>query len=116
MPKILVYDDMPEILKVVEYYLHDLGIYCTTVITAADVLKHAKEHDILLLDSTVPNQLDLDSLIDQLRDIANAYIVVFTGHTGMLFPKADYVMYKPFTSYALFRLVEVWRERSSYAE
>jgi two-component system, OmpR family, alkaline phosphatase synthesis response regulator PhoP len=104
MPKILVVDDEPSIVKLVSAYLRPEGY---DVFTAADGLAGLKaartfKPDVVILDIMLPGMDGLE-LLQQLRRESQAYVILLTARTeeidkliGLSVGADDY-MTKPFS-------------------
>ncbi len=104
MPKILVVDDEPSILKLVVSYLKAEGYEVFTASDGPAALKAAKAYrpDIIVLDIMLPG-LDGLEVLSRLRRESNVYVILLTARTeetdkivGLSVGADDYVT-KPFS-------------------
>jgi two-component system alkaline phosphatase synthesis response regulator PhoP len=104
MPKILVVDDEPSIVKLVAAYLRPEGYEVMTAVDGPSGLKAARtfKPDILVLDIMLPGMDGLE-LLQQLRRESQAYVILLTARTeetdkivGLSVGADDYVT-KPFS-------------------
>jgi len=103
-PKILVVDDEPSIVKLVESYLLKEGYEVYTAADGPTALKAARafKPDLLVLDIMLPGMDGLD-VLTQLRRESNAYVILLTARIdevdrvlGLSVGADDYVT-KPFS-------------------
>jgi two-component system alkaline phosphatase synthesis response regulator PhoP len=104
MPRILVVDDEPSILKLVSAYLKPEGYDVETAADGLAGLKAARlfKPDVAILDIMLPGMDGLD-LLQQLRRESQAYVILLTARTeeidkiiGLSVGADDY-MTKPFS-------------------
>lgn len=104
MPRILVVDDEPSIVKIVTAYLKPEGYEVLTAADGPSGLKavRAFRPDVLILDVMLPGMDGLD-LLQQLRRESQAYVILLTARTeeidkvvGLSVGADDY-MTKPFS-------------------
>ncbi|MFH1186350.1 MAG: response regulator transcription factor [Chloroflexota bacterium] len=104
MPKILVVDDEPSIVKLVTAYLKPEGYEVLTAADGPSGLKAARtfKPDVVILDIMLPGMDGLE-LLQQLRRESQAYVILLTARTeetdkivGLSVGADDYVT-KPFS-------------------
>ena len=104
MPKILVVDDEPSILKLVSAYLEPEGYEVHTAADGSAGLKAARafKPDLIILDVMLPG-MDGVELLTRLRRESDAYVIMLTARTeetdkiiGLSVGADDYVT-KPFS-------------------
>ncbi|GAA2701651.1 response regulator transcription factor [Actinoplanes palleronii] len=116
MTSVLVVDDDPTVLEIVETVLRSGGLEVSTRLTGRDGLRAAHEHvpDIAVLDVTMPGMTGLE-VCRALRDdaeTADIPIILLTGRGQWLDVAsgfdagADDYLVKPFTAQDLLTRVE----------
>jgi two-component system alkaline phosphatase synthesis response regulator PhoP len=104
MPRILVVDDEPSIVRLVDAYLKPEGYEVLTASDGPSGLKAARafKPDVLVLDIMLPGMDGLE-LLQQLRRESQAYVILLTARTeeidklvGLSVGADDYVT-KPFS-------------------
>ena len=104
MPRILVVDDEPSIVKLVTAYLKPEGYEVLTAADGPSGLKAARtfKPDVVILDIMLPGMDGLE-LLQQLRRESHAYVILLTARTeetdkivGLSVGADDYVT-KPFS-------------------
>jgi len=104
MPKILIVDDEPSILKLVSAYLKPEGYEVLTAADGPSGLKAARalKPEVIILDIMLPGMDGLE-LLQQLRRESQAYVILLTARTeetdkiiGLTVGADDY-MTKPFS-------------------
>lgn len=115
---ILIVDDEPVVVEVISRQLRDKGCVVTTSSSAEDAIRLAKEKrfDMILLDIALPGASGL-AVINTLKSLSNADILVMTGHAdeevrkdAMLLGAAELIA-KPFENQQLMSLIGSIRSR-----
>lgn len=115
MPKILVVDDSPTILRIVEISLIELGFEILQAKDGLQALKIVKEQepDIIILDVMLPiyTGYQVCQLIKKTPKFANTPVIMLTAKTGALdklkgkMAHADMYLTKPFSKEDLLNAV-----------
>ncbi len=122
MPKVLVVDDAPEIVRIVRDYLEHAGFSVVTASNGLDALRAARVErpDLVVLDLGLPGRDGLDVTRDLRRESA-VPIVMLTARTdeadkivGLELGADDYVT-KPFSARELVARVRAVLRRASAA-
>ena len=122
MPKILVVDDEPSIVKLVTAYLKPEGYELLTAADGPSGLKAARvfKPDIVILDIMLPGMDGLE-VLQQLRRDSRAYVILLTARTeeidkviGLSVGADDY-MTKPFSMRELLARVRAVLRRAEIA-
>lgn len=123
MPKVLVVDDAPEIVRIVRDYLEHAGFSVVTAGNGVDALRVARTErpDLIVLDLGLPGRDGLDVTRDLRRD-SGVPIVMLTARTdesdklvGLELGADDYVT-KPFSARELVARVRAVLRRSAAAD
>jgi DNA-binding response OmpR family regulator len=122
VPKVLVVDDAPEIVRIVRDYLEHAGFSVVTAGNGVDALRvaRAERPDLIVLDLGLPGRDGLDVTRDLRRD-SSVPIVMLTARTdeadklvGLELGADDYVT-KPFSARELVARVRAVLRRASAA-
>jgi two-component system alkaline phosphatase synthesis response regulator PhoP len=122
VPKVLVVDDAPEIVRIVRDYLEHAGFSVVTAGNGVDALRVARTErpDLIVLDLGLPGRDGLDVTRDLRRD-SGVPIVMLTARTdesdklvGLELGADDYVT-KPFSARELVARVRAVLRRSAAA-
>ncbi len=122
MPKVLVVDDAPEIVRIVRDYLEHAGFSVVTASNGVDALRLARTErpDLIVLDLGLPGRDGLDVTRD-LRRESSIPIVMLTARTdeadklvGLELGADDYVT-KPFSARELVARVRAVLRRAQAA-
>ncbi|HEY5982286.1 MAG TPA: response regulator transcription factor [Anaerolineales bacterium] len=121
MPRILVVDDEPSIVRLVDAYLKPEGYEVLTASDGPSGLKAARafKPDVLVLDIMLPGMDGLE-LLQQLRRESQAYVILLTARTeeidklvGLSVGADDYVT-KPFSPRELVARVKAGLRRLQF--
>jgi CheY-like chemotaxis protein len=120
MPKILVVDDEPEIVNILEAFLTKMGYEVLTALggeKAIEIINSQAEIDLMILDSRMPRVRGIDVLREMRRINRDIPFIVLTGSMGMQrdidklkevgYNKVD-TLYKPVD---LFQLLEMIKKK-----
>ena len=122
VPKVLVVDDAPEIVRIVRDYLEHAGFAVSTAANGTDALRMARSErpDLIVLDLGLPGRDGLDVTRD-LRRESSVPIVMLTARTdeadklvGLELGADDYVI-KPFSARELVARVRAVLRRAQAA-
>lgn len=108
--RVLVVDDEPFILEVVEMYLKEAGFAAGSAACGEEALQTFKEShwDLIVTDRAMPG-MDGEVLAERVRDIAPGFpIILITGFAkpGLHLELFDDVLLKPFSKDQLIAAVE----------
>jgi len=117
---VLVVEDDPDLLCLVERMLANGGFETSAAATAADGLKLVRDRegrlDLAIVDMVMPGMSGLDLATDLLREYPELKILYISGYVGSLAADAlarrspDRVLLKPFTEETLLERVRMLLE------
>tara|TARA_R110002050_G_scaffold1281_4_gene9286 strand:+ start:17875 stop:18579 length:705 start_codon:yes stop_codon:yes gene_type:complete len=120
MKKILIIEDDPEIIQLLEIHLTDLGFKTSKAANGITGLQMALEnyYDIIILDLTLPNMNGIE-VCKQLRAVKNTPIIMLTAKSeeidrvlGLEIGADDYIT-KPFSIRELLARIKAVMRRST---
>ena len=125
-PAVLVVEDDPALLRLIQCMLADGGMTAFTATKAADGLALVRERrgdfDLAIIDIVMPGMSGLDLATDLDREYPNLKILYISGYVGSLAAEAiarrtpDRVLLKPFTEPVLLERVRALLEIPSRCE